>query len=204
MPVPKPPITNQRMFHGTIRCGALAGQLAARFNDRQHRTSVQDHGDTAIIQIGSKFGTPLTLNMADTEGGVMVTASRGRDWLDKAGAAGEILDRASKNPWTLLTVMPDIIGEMRKDNLVSRVWNAINDIMAMSRALAGEEDAPQTPVVCPFCGRPNDPGSEECGSCGGPLPVILPRICPKCGRSHTSDALFCQACGTRLIEQTAG
>ena len=200
MPAPQPPITNQRMFHGTIRSGALAGQLAARFSDRQHRVQIERYGDSALVQIGSPHGTPVTVHMADLTGGVLVTMSRDRDWLDKAGDAGQMIERAATRPASLLAMIPDVLGELRGENLVPQIWDTINDLMALSRALAGEEGAPRNPVVCPFCGVANEPDREVCAACGGPLPVVLPRVCPKCGRSHTSDALFCQACGARLVE----
>jgi hypothetical protein len=130
----------------------------------------------------------------------MVTMSRGRDWLDRAGDTAQMIERAASRPLSLLALIPDLFGEMRKENLPPQVWNAVSDIMALSRALAGEAGAPANPKVCPFCGTANDPDLEQCFSCGGPLPVQLPRECPKCGRQHTSDALFCQACGTRLVE----
>ncbi len=187
------------MFHGTIGACALADQLAARFNDRQHRTSVNRYGNSALVQIGSKHGTPVTLQIADVEGGVLVTMSRGRDWLDRAGDASEMLERAAANPLSLLSMIPDVLGEMRKDNLPPRIWDAVNDLMALSRSLAGEVNAPQNPTVCTHCGRANDPDLEICVSCGAPLPVALPRVCPKCGKSYTSEALFCQSCGTRLV-----
>lgn len=201
MPSPTPPITHQRMFHGSISACGLAGQLAARFTDRQHRVSVQESDGAALVQIGSKHGTPLTVHVADTTGGVLVTMSRGRDWLDRAGDASELVERAATSPASLLALIPDVIGEMRKDNLPPRVWTAINDIMGLSRALAGERNGPSNPVLCPYCGVANGPEEETCASCGGPLPVILPRTCPKCARAYTSDALFCQACGTRLVTE---
>ena len=67
----------QRMFHGTINATGIADQLSARFRDRQHQTSVYHYGGSSIIQIGSQHGTPATVNIADTEGGVLVTMSRG-------------------------------------------------------------------------------------------------------------------------------
>jgi hypothetical protein len=188
------------MYHGTIRASALAGQLTARFADRQHRTSVQRNGDSAVVQIGSQHGTPLTLHIADLSGGVLVTMSRGRDWLDQAGDAGQMIERAARSPLSLLAMLPDLLGEMRKDTLPRQVWDAVNDLMALSRSLAGEQNAPLNPKVCPFCHTANQPDLDLCSSCGAPLPVQLPRSCPKCARQHTSDALFCQACGTRLIE----
>ncbi len=194
------PAPNQRMFHGGIHAAALADQLAARFNDRQHRTHVEARGDTALVQIGSKHGTPLTVHIADTEGGVLVTMSRDRNWLDRAADASEIAERAASNPLSLLALIPDIAGELKQENLAPQIWNAINDLCALTRALAGEKNAPANPKICTFCGTANDPELEQCIACGAALPSELPRVCPKCGRGHTSDALFCQACGTRLVE----
>ncbi len=193
-------LPNQRMFHGGIRSAALADQLAARFNDRQHRVSTQVQGDTALVQIGSKHGTPVTVHIADTEGGVLVTMSRDRDWLDRVADASDIVERAAFNPLSLLALAPDVLGEMKQENVAPLVWNAINDLCALTRSLAGEEKAPRNPKVCQYCGMSNDPELEECTACGAALPSDLPRVCPKCGRGHTSDALFCQACGTRLVE----
>lgn len=68
----------QRMFHGRIRAVALADQLSARFQDRQDRVIIERHGGSALLQIGSKHGTPVTINIADTEGGVLVSMSRNK------------------------------------------------------------------------------------------------------------------------------
>jgi len=191
---------NQRMFHGGIRSAALADQLSARFNDRQHRVSTQVQGETALVQIGSKHGTPVTVHIADTEGGVMVTMSRDRDWLDRVADSSELMERAATNPLSLLALIPDVIGEMKQENIAPQLWDAINDMCALTRSLAGEENAPRNPKVCQYCGRENEPEQEECVACGAALSTDLPRVCPKCKRGHTSDALFCQSCGTRLVE----
>jgi hypothetical protein len=193
-------LANQRMFHGGIRAAALADQLSARFNDRQHRTHIQREADTALVQIGSKHGTPVTVHIADTTGGVLVTMSRDRDWLDKIADSSELVERAASSPLSLLTMIPDIIGEVRQENISPQIWNTINDICALTRSLAGENNAPRNPKVCIFCGTANDPDLELCQACGAALPTDLPRVCPKCGRGHTAEALFCQACGTRLVE----
>jgi predicted amidophosphoribosyltransferase len=89
---------------------------------------------------------------------------------------------------------------MKQENIAPQLWNAINDICALTRSLAGERNAPANPKVCPYCGIGNETEQETCGGCGAALLVELPRVCPKCSRQHTSDALFCQACGTRLVE----
>ncbi len=189
------------MFHGAIRAAALADQLAARYNDRQHHTFIQHNGESTLIQIGSQHGTPVSIQINDAPGGVLVSMGRGRNWLDRAGDAGEMIERAAAgNPLSLLAMIPDVVGELQKDNIAPGIWNAINDICSLTRALAGEERAPQNPKVCLYCGTANPPELESCAACGSPLPVDLPRLCPKCGRAHTSDALFCQACGTRLVE----
>jgi len=192
--------THQRMFHGEISAAALADQLAARFNDRQHKVNLSQTGSSSLIQIGSQHGTPVTLQITDTSGGVLVTLSRDRNWLDKAGDVSELIERAASNPLSLLALIPDLIGEISQENIAPQIWDAINDLCALTRSLAGEKDAPENPKVCEFCGTANDPQLEACAACGAALPSDLPRICPKCGRGHTAEALFCQACGTRLIE----
>jgi hypothetical protein len=190
----------QRMFHGHITAAALADQLAARFNDRHNRTAVSGGSGTALVQIGSKHGTPVSVHIADTEGGVLVTMSQDRDWLDKAGDTGEWIARAATgNVISLLAMVPDVIGELQKENITPAIWDVINDICGLTRALAGEEHAPLNPKECSYCHTANPPEAERCLACGAALPVDLPRVCPKCGRAHTSDALFCQACGTRLV-----
>jgi hypothetical protein len=191
---------NQRMVHGTIKAVALADQLAARFHDRFHRTRIVQGIDSSLIQIGSKHGTPVTVHITDTEGGVLVTMSRDRDWLDRVADAGEMIERAAGGSLvSLLALIPDVVGELQKDNIAPAIWDAINDLCSLSRALAGERNAPQNPKICPYCQTANPGENDTCQACGAALPVDLPRRCPKCGRGHTSDALFCQACGTRLI-----
>ena len=188
------------MFHGSINAISLADQLEARFNDRFHRTRSSHAHGSAVVQIGSKHGTPVTLAISDTIGGVLVTMSRDRDWLDRVADTGEMIERAaSGNLISLLAMIPDIAGEIRKDNIAPAIWDAVNDICSLSRALAGEKNAPKNPKVCNYCQTANDPEAELCQSCGSALPVDLPRTCPKCERQYTSDALFCQACGTRLV-----
>jgi hypothetical protein len=191
---------NQRMFHGGIKSGALADHLVARFNDRQRRTCIDIKEETALVQIGSKHGTPVTVHISDTIGGVLVTMSRDRNWLDKIADSGEILERASTNPISLIASLPDIVAELSEENLSPAIWNAINDICALTRTLAGENNPPENPIICDYCKTNNDARAVTCSSCGSMLTIPLPRKCPKCMREHTSDALFCQACGTRLIE----
>ena len=190
----------QRMFHGEISAAALADQLAARFNDRQRRVCVSQAGVSSLVQIGSKHGTPVTVHITDTSGGVLVTMSRDRNWLDKTADASELIERAASNPLSLLAMVPDVLGELNQENVAPQIWDAINDLCALTRALAGERDGPQNPKVCEYCETANDPRLESCAMCGAVLPSELPRTCPKCGRGHTSDALFCQACGTRLVD----
>jgi hypothetical protein len=193
---------NQRMFNGTISAAALADQLAARFQERHTHALVQQGPGTAVVQLGSPHGTPLSVHIADTSGGVLVTLGQGQNWLDRASDAGDLLERAaSGKPFALLAALPEVFGELTKENLVPSVWAAVEDLCALSRALAGEKNAPQNPKICPFCGVANPPELDQCQACGGALPANLPRVCPHCGRAHTSDALFCQACGTRLVTE---
>lgn len=190
----------QRMFHGSITAAALADQLAARFNERHNRTAVQPGNGTALVQIGSKHGTPVSVHIADTRGGVLVTMGNDADWLDRVSDAGEMIERAAAGkPLSLLAMIPEVIGELTKDDLAPAIWDAVNDLCGLTRALAGEKDGTLNPRVCQYCHMANPPENNVCDGCGAALPVDLPRVCPKCSRAHTSDALFCQACGTRLV-----
>lgn len=64
------------MFHGGIKAGILADHLTARINDRQHRTHNKSKGGSALVQIGSKYGTPITVHISDSTGEVLVTIGR--------------------------------------------------------------------------------------------------------------------------------
>ena len=192
---------SQRMFNGQISAEALADQLAARFSEAHYQTRVNRGNGTALIQIGSSHGTPVTVDIADTSGGVLVTMGSERDWLDRASDVSERIERAaSGNFISLLSMVPDVIAEMQKENIAPAIWDAINDICSLTRSLAGEKNAPANPKVCAYCQTANPPENENCLACGAALPLDLPRVCPRCGRGHTSDALFCQACGTRLVQ----
>jgi hypothetical protein len=124
------------------------------------------HGDSALIQIGSKHGTPLTVHLAGVGGGVMVNMSRDRDWLDRTADVSEILERAATSPASVLALLPDGIGELRSENVAPSIWDAINDLMSLSRSLAGELHGPENPKVCPFCSTTNPPDLESCQACG--------------------------------------
>jgi hypothetical protein len=191
----------QRMFHGNISANVIADQLSAQFHERHNRVVITNHQGTSLVQIGSQNGTPINLNIADTEGGVLITMSQDRDWIDTASDIGGMIERAAAGkPLSIVAMIPEVLGEIGKKNLPTQIWDAINDICSLSRSLAGEKNAPQNPRICQYCQTPNDSSVENCISCGAALPVEFPRVCPKCKRQHTSDALFCQACGTRLVE----
>ncbi len=192
----------QRMFHGSITSAALVDQLAAQFNERHYRTSVSKSNGSALIQIGSPHGTPLSLSIADTQGGLLVTMGQDRDWLDRAGDVGDMIEHAAHGDLlSIVSIVPDLVGELKKENLAPAVWSAIDEIFSLSRLLAGEEHGPRNPKICLYCETSNPPENALCQACGASLPEDLPRICPKCGRGHTSDALFCQSCGTRLVNE---
>jgi hypothetical protein len=45
----------------------------------------------ALIQIGPKHGTPFTVHIADTVGGILVILSRDRDWLNRVADSRDYL-----------------------------------------------------------------------------------------------------------------
>jgi hypothetical protein len=74
------------------------------------------------VQIGSRHGTPATVNIADTQGGVLVTMSRRRDWLDRVADAGEMIERAASGKVvSLLALVPDVLGELKQESIAPKV-----------------------------------------------------------------------------------
>ena len=142
---------NQRMFHGGIKAAALADHLSARFNDRQHRTHLEVKGESALVQIGSKHGTPITINITETAGGVLVTMGRDRNWLDKIADASDIFERASSNPISIISAIPDIVGEINKGNLAPLIWNTFYDFCALTLSLGGDFIGADCRIVWGFC-----------------------------------------------------
>lgn len=52
-------------------------------------------------------------------------------------------------------------------------------------------------IVCPKCGRLNNPGSRFCDQCG----ARLLKVCPKCGHENDATDVYCAKCGTKLDEK---
>lgn len=192
--------TLQRMYHGYLSAPIAAEQLAVRFRDRFHQVTLEQTSESALLTIGSPHGTPVAVHLANTTGGVLVTMGHGPSDLSKLGDAAGVLERAATNPLSFLSLFPDALAEAQKKNIIPQIWAELEDIFSMARSLAGEQNAPKNPRICPFCQTANPPELDHCSACGGVLPPDLPRVCPKCNRGHTSDALFCQACGTRLVD----
>lgn len=106
--------SDQRTFPGGIRSAALTDQLFGRFNDRQHYVTIKGQVDTALVQIGSKHGTPVTVHISDAEAGVLVAMSHDRDWLYKLADSSKLIERATSNLLSLLAILPDVICELKQ------------------------------------------------------------------------------------------
>lgn len=55
----------------------------------------------------------------------------------------------------------------------------------------------QGSIVCPKCGRINNPGSRFCDQCGSPLV----KICPHCHAENNPGDSYCSKCGEKLDEK---
>lgn len=82
---------------------------------------------------------------------------------------------------------------------------AIVEAEAQIKALKEEPATPQVPVasvgnvVCPSCGKQNNPGTKFCSECGGKLEVQpQPQVCPSCGAVVSEGIKFCSECGTKI------
>jgi len=136
------------MFHRGIKAAALADHLTVKYNERHHRTHIEFRGESTLDQIGSKHGTPITIHISDTIGGVLVSMGRDRNWTDKFADASDIFERAATKPLSIISAIPDIVGELKKENMAPIIWNAIYEIFAFTRSLAGEIDSPKNPIIC--------------------------------------------------------
>jgi hypothetical protein len=108
---------NQNIFLGGIQSVSSANQLSACFNDRKLCGSTQVQNETALAQIGSKLRAPFTVHFADTEVGVLVTKYLDHDWLERFADSSELIEPGLSSPLSLPVYMPDIIGEMKENNL---------------------------------------------------------------------------------------
>lgn len=65
---------------------------------------------------------------------------------------------------------------------------------AVREGLYGETPAAKKVIVCPACGKENQPENKFCDECG----ALLRKVCPACGAEQDGDDKFCGQCGAKL------
>ncbi|MGN0807751.1 MAG: zinc ribbon domain-containing protein [Candidatus Coproplasma sp.] len=78
---------------------------------------------------------------------------------------------------------------------VKAVAEAVKEVNA--EAQTGEKkgaEQGEKPIVCPACGKENQPKNNFCDGCG----AQLFKLCPKCGARQEADDVFCGNCGCKL------
>lgn len=65
---------------------------------------------------------------------------------------------------------------------------------AVREGLYGEQSVAKKGMVCPACGKENQPENKFCDKCG----ALLRKVCPACGAEQDGDDKFCGQCGAKL------
>lgn len=107
-------------------------------------------------------------------------------------ATNLFLKGVTLNVYTAIVVCSSAIGLI---GLVLALVGAI--LSAVGCAKLGKKEKP-APVVCPYCGVPNSPGSKFCETCGKPLV----KRCVNCGTEIAPGEKFCKNCGVRVRDES--
>ncbi len=113
-------------------------------------------------------------------------------------AAGEATDSDNSELFAAIATHSATIREAEEK------IKAIKEAPAAAPA-ATPEAAPETAnaslVICPACGKQNQPEARFCCGCGGKLEAVeqpKPKTCPNCGTAAEEGMLFCAQCGTKI------
>lgn len=111
-------------------------------------------------------------------------------------AAGESVDPESAELFAAVASHSAAIREAEEK------IKALKEAPAATPAEAPEAaPATTTSIVCPACGKENQPEARFCCGCGGKLEAPAqpkPQTCPNCGTAVEEGMLFCAQCGTKI------
>jgi hypothetical protein len=105
---------------------------------------------------------------------------------------GEAIDPAIEEFITSVNLHKTIITEAEAQ------IRALKDEAIASRASTASTGG----IVCPACGKQNNPGTKFCCECGGKLEVQTqqkPKFCTSCGAVVGEGIKFCNECGAKII-----
>jgi hypothetical protein len=125
---------------------AKAAQIPGDHSDNDAAWVAKNSADRAIRDARNSLKSAQISNVAAAEGVV--------------SSAMQNLERAEKR-------LKDVISKTEKK--IDDKEKAEEDKKAQEEAAKAEEEKKAEPVKCGYCGKMNDPGAKECGSCGAPI-----------------------------------
>jgi hypothetical protein len=193
----------QRAYHGEISPEDLAHALVLRFNEGETRAhAIKGEGGRAVIQIQNRrieYGDPntaVTVQVSPTKTGITVSVSE-QKLLGVAADMAKSGVKAWLNPINLIGELDDIARNVRWMGLRAEIWNAIDEYCQTQGSGRGAAGLLLN-VVCPYCGTPNDVGTQTCVACKAPLAEAQPIVCSRCGFLNQPEANLCVNCGAKL------
>ena len=187
----------QRAYHGEISPEDLARTLVLRFNEGETRAhAIKGEAGRAVIQIQNRrveFGDPntaVTVQVSPTKTGITVAVSE-QKLLGVAADMAKSGVKAWLNPLNLLGELDDIARNVRWMGLRTEIWKAVDEYcqaQGSGRGAAG----------LPYCGTPNDVGTQTCAACKAPLAEAQPIVCGRCGFLNQPEGSLCINCGAKL------
>lgn len=205
-----------------INLERLASELERMFVAQGFETQHFGSADQMTVQlrkgneVAALFGlrSALTVVIQRTSDGLQAAVGQQR-WADKAaiGAVGFFIPIL----WPLMFTAG--AGTLMQASLGNQVLNAL-DMLVHQQAPDAQRGpggaspfhmpdlhfwqtqpayAP-SPVICPKCQTPNEPGDKYCMQCGSPLEAAQKEQmhCSNCGAEVRSGAAFCTKCGTAV------
>lgn len=193
----------QRAYHGEISPEDLARTLVLRFNEGETRAhAIKGEAGRAVIQIQNRrveFGDPntaVTVQVSPTKTGITVAVSE-QKLLGVAADMAKSGVKAWLNPLNLLGELDDIARNVRWMGLRTEIWKAVDEYCQAQGSGRGAAGLLLN-VVCPYCGTPNDVGTQTCAACKAPLAEAQPIVCGRCGFLNQPEGSLCINCGAKL------
>jgi hypothetical protein len=193
---------NTRVYHGNIRAVDIARTLKGEFHRGNYVVQTYGKPEKIVLQIATKQHlqsggqTALTVNLNDTEDGVIVSVQK-QKWLGIAASIGQSAIATVMNPWNLLSRIDDIAQDIESITLVDDIWDIVEKRVRIAGAGMQLSDKLRR-VTCHYCGSAIRTGEPNCVACGAPLGEVQPVTCKNCGFVASPGDHHCPNCHQAL------
>mgnify|MGYP001557672381 CR=1 FL=1 len=193
---------NTRVYHGNIRAVDIARTLKGEFHRGNYVVQTYGKPDKIVLQVATKQHlqsggqTALTVNLNDTEDGVIVSVQK-QKWLGVAASIGQSALATVMNPWNLLSRIDDIAQDIESLTMVDDIWGVVEKRVLLAGAGKNLSEKLRR-VTCQYCGSAIRTGESNCVACGAPLGDVQPITCKHCGFVASPGDSHCPNCHQAL------